>query len=127
MRFYNQQHQFYAGIDLHAREMYICIIDSNGTKLFHRNVDTGPSPFLKAIEPFKEDIIVGVECVFSWYWIADVCEENDIPFILGHALYMKAIHGGKSKNDKIDSSNIAFMIRRDVSVGLCLSQINTWG
>jgi hypothetical protein len=27
MRFYNQQHRFYAGIDLHARSMYLCILD----------------------------------------------------------------------------------------------------
>ncbi len=26
MRFYNKQHQFYAGIDLHARQMFICCL-----------------------------------------------------------------------------------------------------
>jgi hypothetical protein len=30
---------------------------------------------------------------------------------LGHALYMKAIHGGKTKNDKIDSYKIASLMR----------------
>ncbi|HEU4353987.1 MAG TPA: IS21-like element helper ATPase IstB, partial [Actinomycetota bacterium] len=29
------------------------------------------------------------------------------PFVLGHALYMKAIHGGKAKNDRIDAHKIA--------------------
>jgi len=46
---------------------------------------------------------VAVECMFTWYWIADLCVQQNIPFVLGHALYMKAIHGGKAKNDKIDS------------------------
>ena len=32
---------------------------------------------------------------------------RQIPFVLGHALYMKAIHGGKAKNDKIDADKIA--------------------
>ena len=69
----------------------------------------------KALEPYKKEIIVGVECVFTcWYWVADFCNDNDIPFILGHALYMKAIHGGKTKNDKIDSSKIAAMIRGEM-------------
>ena len=27
MRFYTQQHQFYCGIDLHARTMYVCILN----------------------------------------------------------------------------------------------------
>ena len=34
-----------------------------------------------------------------------------VDFVLGHALYMKAIHGGKAKNDKIDSYKIAKLLR----------------
>jgi len=49
--------------------------------------------------------------VFTWYWIADLCKDHGIPFVLGHALYMKAIHGGKAKNDKIDSHKIAVLLR----------------
>lgn len=30
MRFYQQQHRFYCGVDLHARCMYLCILDANG-------------------------------------------------------------------------------------------------
>ena len=30
---------------------------------------------------------------------------------MGHALYMKAIHGGKAKNDKIDAHKIAVLLR----------------
>ena len=46
-----------------------------------------------------------------WYWLADLCADEHVPFVLGHALYMKAIHGGKSKNDKIDSKKIAVLLR----------------
>jgi transposase len=52
-----------------------------------------------------------VECIFTWYWLADLCAQNNIPFVLGHALYMKAIHGGKAKNDKIDSHKIALLLK----------------
>ena len=55
--------------------------------------------------------MVAVECVFCWYWIADLCAKMDIAFVLGHALYMKAIHGAKTKNDKIDSKKIASLLR----------------
>ncbi len=67
MRFYNSQHQFYAGIDLHARKMYICIIDNFGKKIFNKNMDADPLHLLQALEPYKTNIIVGVECVFTWY------------------------------------------------------------
>src|SRR3970282_408039 len=34
-----------------------------------------------------------------------------IAFVLGHALAMKAIHGGKAKNDRIDSHKSAVLLR----------------
>ena len=93
MRFYTNQHQYYCGIDLHTKNMYICILDQAGTILIHKNISTSPQIFLQIIEPFLPDIAITVECIFTWYWIADLCQEENIPFILGHALYMKAIHG----------------------------------
>ncbi|MDO9580969.1 MAG: IS110 family transposase [Bacteroidales bacterium] len=111
MNFYKEQHKFYCGIDLHARKMYLCILDEKGEVKLHRNMDTDREIFLKAIEPYREDVVVAVECMFTWYWIADLCQREGISFVLGHALYMKAIHGGKAKNDKIDSQKIAVLLR----------------
>jgi transposase len=111
MRFYTKPHKFYCGIDLHARTMYLCVLNQEGEVLFHRNMKAAPEPFLKAIAPYREDLVVCVECVFTWYWLADLCAHEGIPFVLGHALYMKAIHGGKAKNDKIDAHKIAVLLR----------------
>ena len=111
MRFYTKQHRYYCGIDLHARSMYVCVLDSQGEILLHRNMTCSPELFLKAIAPYREDVAVGVECIFTWYWLADLCAQENIPFVLGHALYMKAIHGGKAKNDKIDAHKIAVLLR----------------
>jgi transposase len=91
--------------------MYICILDQAGETLFHGNRKASPESLLKVIAPYREDIVVAVECIFMWYWLADLCTEEAIAFVLGHALYMKAIHGGKSKNDKIDSKKIAILLR----------------
>ena len=88
MRFYTKQHQFYCGIDLHARTMFVCILDQSGKICFERNLHSNPDEFLTAIEPFRSDIVVSVECLFAWYWLADLCSEQGIPFVLGHALYM---------------------------------------
>lgn len=71
--------------------MYVCITDETGTILVHKNLRTNPDDFTRAIEPFREDLAVAVECVFVWYWIADLCEQLGVTFVLGHALYMKAI------------------------------------
>src|SRR5262252_6630304 len=111
MRFYTNQHPVYCGIDLHARSMYVCLLSQEGEILLHRNMKAAPEPFLKAIAPYREGLVVAVECIFTWYWLADLCACEGIPFVLGHALYMKAIHGGKAKNEKIDSQNIAVLLR----------------
>ena len=111
MRFYTKQHRHYCGIDLHARSMYVCILNQAGEVLVHRNVKACPQAFLEIVAPYREDLVVAVECIFTWYWLADLCAEEKIAFVLGHALYMGAIHGGKAKNDKIDSLKIATLLR----------------
>ncbi len=111
MRFYTKQHLYYCGIDLHARSMYACIMDQEGEIVAHHNMKAQPESFLKVIAPYRKDIVVAVECIFTWYWLADLCAQQGIPFVLGHALYMKAIHGGKAKNDKIDAHKIAVLLR----------------
>jgi transposase len=111
MNFYTQQHKHYCGIDLHARAMYVCILDQSGTKLVHKNLPTTPDALLRILAPYREDVVVGVECMFTWYWLADLCSKEGIAFVLGHALSMQAIHGGKAKNDKIAAQKIAVLLR----------------
>ena len=96
MRFYNRQHPYYCGVDLHARTLYVCILDQQGAVLLHTNLSARPDVFLKAIEPYREGLVVACECMFAWYWLADLCARENIPFVLGHALFMKAVHGGKT-------------------------------
>ena len=35
MKFYTKQHKYYCGIDLHARSMYVCVLDSE-EEVFHK-------------------------------------------------------------------------------------------
>ncbi|MBU1086128.1 MAG: transposase, partial [Candidatus Omnitrophica bacterium] len=111
MRFYISHTKFYCGVDLHARNIYICIMDKNRNILEHRNLKNQQTDLLlKLIAPYKESIVVACESCYAWYWLADLCADNGIEFILGHALYMKAIHGSKVKNDRIDSKKIAMLV-----------------
>jgi transposase len=91
--------------------MDVCILEQQGTKLVHKNLSTTPETFLRTVAPYRDDLIVGVACRFTWYWLGDLCSKEVITFVLGHALYMKAIHGGKAKNDKIDAHKIAVLLR----------------
>lgn len=111
MKFYTKQHRYTCGIDLHARSLYVCILDEAGYPVVHKPIKATPEALLKLIAPYRSDLVIGVECMFSWYWVADICADHGIPFVLGHALYMKAIHGGKAKNDKIDAEKIARLLK----------------
>ena len=111
MRFYTGQHTHYCGIDLHARTMSLCVLNQAGEILLEQTIRCDPQGFLRTIRPYREDLVVAVECIFTWYWLADLCTREQIPFVLGHALYMKAIHGGKAKNDRIDAHKIATLLR----------------
>jgi transposase len=91
--------------------MHLCVLDSQGNVVCDQNLPCRPDAFLAAIAPFRQDVIVGAECMFGWYWLSDLCAKEKIPFLIGHALYMKLIHGGKAKNDRIDANKIARLLK----------------
>jgi hypothetical protein len=63
---YTKQPNAYCGIDLHARSMSVCILHQAGDLLVHRNLKASPETFLRPLTPYREDIVVAVECVFTW-------------------------------------------------------------
>jgi hypothetical protein len=66
--------------------MYICILSHEGEILLPRNMKAAPEPFLKAIAPYREGLVVAVECLLTWYGLADLGAQEGIAFVLGHAL-----------------------------------------
>lgn len=80
-------------------------------RFVHKQINASPEALQRLIAPYQCDLVIGVECMFSWYWVADFCADHQIELVLGHALYMKAIHGGQAKNDKIDSEKIARLLK----------------
>src|SRR3989442_5394525 len=111
MRFYTQQHPFDCGLDLHARSMDVCIVHHAGAILRHRTMQAAPDPFLTAIAPYREGLVVAVARLFTWYWLADLCAPEGMAFVLGHALSIKAMHGGTATNDTSDSHKLAVLLR----------------
>jgi transposase len=90
-------------------------MDQNGHKLVHTNIRNNDFDyFLKLIEPYRHSLTVCAECMFGWYWLADACQAAGLPFVLAHALYLKAIHGGKNKNDRLDSEKLAHLLRTNL-------------
>ena len=115
MKYYKSKTEYNCGIDLHTKQMYICVMDREGNKLVHKNIKGNDFAFfLKLVEPYREDLTVVSECCYNWYWLADACMDEDIEFVLAHALYLKHIHGGKNKNDRLDSEKLAHLLRTNL-------------
>ena len=111
MRCSTKQHPLYCGIDLQARTMYVCILSQDGEVGLHRHMQASPDALLKAIAPYRDAMVVAVACLLTWYGLADLGAQAGLPFVLGHALSLQAIHGGQTKNDTIDSQNLAVLLR----------------
>ena len=78
MQFYTKTHHHYCGIDLHARTMCVCIMNQGGDILVYRNIRTNQDRFLQLIAPYRDDLVVCVECMFTWYWLADMRATRDL-------------------------------------------------
>ena len=103
--------RFYAGVDLHARALFLVVLDADGHTRFARNLPAAPEPFLRAVAPFRDGLLVACECMHCWYWLADTCRDEHIAFVLGHAYSMKAVHGCKTKCDRKDAEAIARLLK----------------
>jgi len=111
MEHYKINSTYYCGVDLHARSMYVCVMNKDGDILLHQNMRTESQQIKRKLAPFMPDVCIGVESTYNYYWLADACRFNKIPFYLGHAYYMKTIHGGKTKTDRLDCRKIADLMR----------------
>src|SRR5262245_41173173 len=74
--------RFYAGVDLHARSLFLSILGRDGQERFARNLTAAPAPFLKASQPFCDGLVVGCGCRHCWYRLADACRDQGIAFAL---------------------------------------------
>jgi Transposase IS116/IS110/IS902 family len=110
MRFYTRQHVHYCGIDLHARSLYLCILDQEGKTLVHRKLPCEREQLMKTLAPYRKDLVVAVECLFCWYWVADLTllykihDLSRFPRVqdfLSYARLVKGTHESAGKTKKL--------------------------
>ncbi|MDB5312588.1 MAG: transposase of ISGsu4 [Gemmataceae bacterium] len=76
MRTYKTPHAYYRGVDLHARSLSVSVLDDTGRTRLEQDLPANPTAFLEAIKPYRDGLVVGCECMFAWYWLADLCTET---------------------------------------------------
>jgi hypothetical protein len=87
------------------------MVSHAGEIWLHRTMNAAPEPLLQAMAPSRDGLVVAVEGLFTGYWLADLCAPEGLAFVLGPALSMQAIHGGKAKHAQIAAQKLAALRR----------------
>lgn len=115
MKLHHTTTKFNCGVDLHTKNMYICVMDKEGIILLHRYIKGNDmNYFIEILQPYLPDLTICCESTINWYVLRDFCEKCGIKFVLGHAFYMRAISHAKTKNDKVDSERISSLLRSNM-------------
>ena len=107
--------RLYCGIDLHAKNGYLAIIDEKRSRVFKRNVTNDREIILSSFAPYRMELAgIVVESTFNWYWLVDTLMEEGYTVHLANPCAIKQYAGLKYINDKHD----AFWLAELLSLGI---------
>jgi len=104
---------YYTGIDLHKFSSYLTTVDSSGAIVKQENLKNVAHNFVQYFNSIPGEHQTTVESTMTWYWLNDLLTSINIPLVLAHAKYVKAIAYAKVKTDKVDSHTLAQLLRMD--------------
>ncbi len=104
---------YYTGIDLHKFTSYLTTVDSSGSIVKQADIKNVNHNFIQYFSDLGNENITTVESTMTWYWLNDLLTSMNIPLVLAHAKYVKAIAYAKVKTDKVDSHTLAQLLRMD--------------
>jgi transposase len=102
----------YAGIDLHANNSYLAVIDETDELVAARRYHNDLRLICKGLEPHREELVgIAVESTFNWYWLVDGLQESDYCVHLVNTLAAQQYQGLKYTDDETDARWLAHMLR----------------
>jgi len=102
----------YAGLDLHATNTYVAMIDQENKVLYKQRHRNELPSIIAALDPFKKDLQgVVVESTFNWYWLVDGLMAEGYPVHLANPSAIKQYEGLKQIDDKRSSLWLANLLR----------------
>ncbi len=107
--------QVYAGIDLHANNNYLGVVDADGKRVFGKKLPNDPEMILGALDPVKEKLAGAVvESTFNWYWLVDLLMGEGYQVHLANPSAIQKYSGLKHSDDVHDAFWLAEMLRLDI-------------
>jgi transposase len=105
--------RYYTGIDLHAKESVVCVIDDKDTIHLRQSLPNHLENFLSALHTYTPKPAVAVEATLNWYWLVDGLQEAGFEVKLAHPFGLQVIKKAKVKTDNRDAFHLARLLRLD--------------
>jgi transposase len=104
--------ELYSGLDLHSRNTYIGILDTDFNRVFKKRVSNNLDLILETLEPFKDQLKgLVVESTFNWYWLVDGLIDAGYGNVhLANPSAIKQYEGLKHSDDKHDAFFLAQLL-----------------
>ena len=105
--------KFYCGIDLHAKDCVLCVIDNKEKIHLREKVPNRLERIIGMLRGFSPRPAVAIEATLNWYWLVDGLEEAGYKVKLAHTHGLHMITGAKVKTDPRDAFSLARLLRLD--------------
>ncbi len=90
-------------------------MDEAGEVKLKRSIRSRPPEFVEALSSFKgQPLEVAFEATFGWGWLADLFDAEGITAHMSHPLATKAITSARVKNDTVDATTLAHLLRTNL-------------
>jgi transposase len=104
--------QLYGGIDLHANNSVVVVLDEEDHVVFHKRLANELETILPQLAPFRAHLQgLVVESTYNWYWLVDGLHEAGYVVHLANPAAMQQYAGLKYTNDDTDARWLAHLLR----------------
>ena len=104
--------ELYSGLDLHSRNTYIGILDTDFKRVFKKRVSNNFDLILETLELFRDQLKgIVVESTFNWYWLVDGLMDAGYGCVhLANPSAIKQYEGLKHSDDQHDAFFLAQLL-----------------
>jgi hypothetical protein len=103
--------------------MYLCILDQAGTIVLHKNIKSRPEPLLRAVQPYREGLVIGCECTFTWYWLGHIYNTHLQYNVATPTRRIRYAGNREALTDPFADESVKKMIAVDLSAAACYDRI----
>ena len=104
----------YLGIDLSKRDFHAVVMDQQGLILHSHKYQNTQEDVLAVLARCPEKPAAVIEATQNWMWLVNVLKQLNIPVTLAHPLKTKAIASARIKNDELDATTLAHLLRSNL-------------